>query len=126
MRRAKKVKRSAVAGDTACPLATETVLATIGGVATQSADGQVNIDGWAQVTGAAGSTTTTLRVRRGTDATGALVGEGNAETHAASAIVERSISVQDVPGEGTFSYVVTATCAGAAGTANQAAATATY
>lgn len=75
--------------------------------------------GFAQVTSDAAATGWTFRVRRGLDASGALVGEANAEglNVAAPGTEDHSLEVDDGPlAAGTYPYVLTATRAGAAGT----------
>lgn len=65
-----------VTADTTIVTTAETVLATVSGVSTPRKT-TVTIRGWAQVTTGANTTHLTTRIRRGTDATGTLIGEGN-------------------------------------------------
>jgi len=58
----------------------ETVIVSSGRVPVPSHTCLVHIRAWAQLTTGAGTTAVTPRIRRGTTATGTLVGEGNAET----------------------------------------------
>ena len=57
----------------------ETVIAALVGVSNYQAGQPVQLRGWCQWTPGTGTTGFTLRIRQGTDATGALVGEANAE-----------------------------------------------
>lgn len=87
---------------------TETEAVQLDGVAASQPDGRVVLRGWMQFTTGAGTTAVTLRIRRGTDTTGTLVGEANAITAAASAVREMAIEVPDTPGEvAGQSYVLT-------------------
>lgn len=124
-----KVKRQTVTTDVNLPNATETVVATLEGVSTPAPDARVRLDGWVQLTSGAAATAFTVRIRRGTTASGTLIGEANAEQLfvAAASSEERSISVQDTPGDvASQSYVLTVEVTGgaAAATALQASLTA--
>lgn len=93
------------------PLVTtaETVVATVAGVVTPRAV-NVTLKGWAQLTTGTATTAVTPRVRRGVDATGALVGEGNPVTLGAAAGSTEDFEIdvvdpnQDVSGS---TYVLT-------------------
>jgi hypothetical protein len=99
-----------VTADTTVTTTTETVLATVSGVSTDGPGQRVRVTGWAQVTPGTGTTSLTLRIRRGVDATGALVGEANAVAAAVAAGSAREIDLEaidvlgDVAGQ---SYVLT-------------------
>ncbi len=119
---ARRVRRFSAftAVDTALPLATETVVATISGVIGEFADGHVVLEGNVAVTGAVGTTTVTLRVRRAALA-GALVGEAAVTQDAGAVSVAAAVAVEeDFTGGAPPIYVLTATQAGAAGTATMA------
>lgn len=128
MRAWAKIKRGGGPTDVAVPTTVETVVATLAGISPRAADSRVELDGWVQLTIGAAGTAATVRVRRGTDTTGVLVGEGNPQTAAAGNNVAIPINVEDAPGEGTFTYVLTVqqTAATGGGTALQAALSATY
>lgn len=106
----------------------ETVLATVSGVSTPRKT-TVNVKAWAQVTTGTNTTALTPRIRRGVDATGTLVGEGNPVTIGAAAggTEDLEIRVSD-PGVdlANASYVLTVVQTGATanGTALQAGITA--
>jgi hypothetical protein len=125
MRAWRKFKRLFTTTDTTLVTTAETVVATLGGVSTQSADGLVQLDGFASLTTGTGVTAAVVRVRRGIDATGTLIGEATTSQIAASLPTTLAITVQDAPGEGTFSYVLTVqqTAATGNGTCTQAALT---
>lgn len=72
-----------VANDT-LTTTTETVVATLSGVNTPRRT-TVTLRGWAQLTTGTATTTVTPRIRRGTTASGTLIGEGNAVTIGAAA-----------------------------------------
>lgn len=75
---------------------TETVVATLPGVTTGRKT-TVTLEGWVQLTVGTATTGLTLRVRRGVDATGTLVGEANLEIveGAAGSTEDHEINVQD-------------------------------
>lgn len=119
-----KVFSANSAADVNLPNATETVVLTLVTLPPK-ADARVRLSGWVQLTSGAAATSFTVAVRRGTDATGTLIGEANLEQLAVAAggSEERSIDVTDsTPGEGTISYVLTVIVTGgaAAATALQA------
>ncbi len=119
---ARRVRRfsSYVSADTALALATETVVATVSGVLGEFPDGHVVLEGNAAVTGAAGTTTVTMRVRRGS-LTGALVGEASVTQVPGAVSATCTVAVEDDYTAGAPPvYVLTATMAGAAGTCTQA------
>lgn len=114
------IREVASSGDVACPLATETVVATLNGISTEDQSTRIDLHGFVQFLAGVGATTATLRIRRGVDATGALVGEGNPINTPASVATNLDIDVQDVPGAvAGQSYVLTCTAAGVAGTSQQ-------
>lgn len=98
-----------VSADTTLVTTAETVVATVGGIVTPRAVTLV-IKGWAQLTTGAATTAVTPRVRRGIDATGTLVGEGNPVTLGAAAGSTEDFEIdvvdpaRDVSGD---SYVLT-------------------
>lgn len=118
---------ASVTADTSIPTTTETVVLTISGVTTPGAGSKVDLSAVAQVTAGTGTTAYTPRWRRGTDATGTLVGEGNPLTVTAGNTVEVTHNAQDTPADSAaLSYVLTIQQTGATGNGNclQAAGTA--
>jgi hypothetical protein len=113
-----RVYAVSVTADTAIPTTTETILATLSGIATDGPGQTVRITGWAQVTPGTGATSLTLRIRRGTAITGPVVGEANAVAGGVAAGSAREIDVEaidtlgDVAGQ---SYVLTIQQAAATG-----------
>ncbi len=106
--------------DTALPLATETVVATVTGVLGEFGDGHVELEGIAAVLGAAGTTNVTMRVRRGGLA-GAIVGEASVTVVTGAVNGTCMIAVGDDFTSGAPPvYVLTATMAGAAGSCTMA------
>lgn len=107
----------------------ETVIATLPNVSLQGGQ-SIDLDGTVDITGGAGTTSVTLRIRRGVDATGALVGQPVQCNIAAGARDTRSIQATDSPpGDlAGASYVLTAQQTGgtANGTANSAYLSAIY
>lgn len=113
-----------VTADTPLVTTAETVVATVVVPSVPRANVKVQIKGYAQLTTGTNTTAVTPRIRRGTDATGTLVGEANAEQvkAAAGSTEEFSIMVEDAPGEvANQSYVLTLaqTAASANGSALQ-------
>lgn len=106
------------------PNAAETVVATLTGVSSGAPGNKIDLTGTLNVLTGAASTTCTLRIRRGTDATGVLVGQAAATPAAAAVSTDCAVSGTDLPaGElANQSYVLTAVVAGgaAAGTAQGA------
>lgn len=97
-----------VIADTNIVTTAETVAATLPGVNTRDRLEPVAVSGVAQVTAGVGTTALTPRVRRGVDATGVLVGEGNPLTVAAGNTLGVPFAAVDVPGEvAGQSYVLT-------------------
>lgn len=116
--------------NTAMTTTTETVVATLAGVQQNFDGGQILLEGWAQLTTGGSTTAVTIRVRRGADATGTLVGEANAEqvSAAAGSTEAHSTMVIDTPGGGgPYTYVLTLQQTGAVadGSALQATLSAT-
>lgn len=98
----------------------ETVVLTIPQVTTRDRSELVTLMAFAVVTLGVGATALTMRIRRGTDITGTLVGEGNPVTGAAGNTVGLALGGVDSPGDVSGqSYVVTVqqTAATANGTA---------
>lgn len=121
------VYSASATADVNIPTTTETVVATLVVPAVPSAGYKVNLFGTVQVTAGTAATAATPRWRRGTDATGTLVGEGNPVTLAAGNTGEISHNAIDTPGEiAGQSYVLTVqqTAATGNGTALQSAVTA--
>jgi len=108
---------SPVTTDVPLVTTTETVVATVSGVNMPGPGRRINIAGWSQVTAGTGTTGITIRVRRGTDATGTLIGEGNPVTAgvANTQTSELDIETTDTPaGElANQSYVLTVQQVGA-------------
>ncbi len=118
---ARRVRRfSALAtGDVALGAGVETVVATIAGIVGEFADGHVVLLGNVAVTGAAGVTSMTLRVRRAALA-GAIVGELAVAQVPAAVQAVGSIQVEeDFAGGAPPTYVLTAQSTGGASTATQ-------
>ena len=118
---ARRVRRFSAftAVDAALALATETVVATVSGVLGEFPDGHVVLVGNVAVLGAAGTTNVTLRVRRAGLA-GAIVGEATVTVVTGAVNAACVIGVEeDFVGGAPPIYVLTATMAGAAGTATQ-------
>lgn len=114
-----------VTADTSIVTTAETVLATVGKIDTPGPGMRVDLHGLVQLLVGTGTTGVTLRIRRGTDATGTLIGEANAETagFTAGSTTAFVIDVVDTPGElAGASYVLTVVQTGASGngTASQA------
>lgn len=85
------------------------------------------VRGWMQVTAGVGTTAFIPRIRRGTDTSGTLVGEGNPVTVVAGNTLTVPLVVDDTPGEvSSLDYVVTVqqTAATGNGTVAQASLTA--
>lgn len=119
---------AAVTADTSIVTTTETVVLTISGVTPPGAGSRVKLNGTAQVTAGTAATAITPRWRRGTDATGTLVGEGNPLTVAAGNTISVPHETTDTPPDmGAASYVLTVqqTAATGNGSCVQAAGTAT-
>lgn len=96
----------------------ETELVQVDSVDVPNPGGQVRLRGWCQLTTGTGTTTVTLRIRRGTDTSGTLVDEANAVTigAAAGSTEQFDIMVDEAPGElAGASYVLTAQQAAATG-----------
>lgn len=102
----------------------ETVVATLTGVSNGGPGTKVDLSGFLNVLTGAASTTVTLRIRRGIDTTGVLVGQPAPTPAAAAVSTDANIACTDLPaGElANQSYVLTAVVAGgaAAGTAQGA------
>lgn len=114
--------------DTNVPNVTETVALTISGINTPGPGARIKLQGEVEMLTGTTTTAVTPRWRRGIDATGALVGEGNPVAAGATVVVNLTHEVTDTPGElGNATYVLTVqqTGAGSAGTVQQAAGTAT-
>lgn len=103
--------------------AVETVIASLPNVSTQAGN-PVDLDGTADLTGGTSTTAVVLRIRRGVDATGALVGSAVTCNIAAGVRDTRSIQATDTPpGDlAGATYVLTAQQTGGtgAGTLNSA------
>lgn len=84
-----------VTTDTTITTTIETVVATLTGVSTPRT-GSVRLRGWCQLTVGAATTTVTPRIRRGVDATGVLIGEGNAVAVAGAAGSTDDVEVEGV------------------------------
>lgn len=87
---------------------TETVALSLPAISTPGAGATVHVSGTLSMTYGTGTTAATVRVRRGTDATGTLIGESNAESVTAGNTGELTWDVSDSPGEVAGQvYVVT-------------------
>lgn len=103
-----RVLTAIVTADVPVTLNVETVIATLAGISTVDASEQVTLDAIAQFTLGATATAVTPRIRRGTDTTGVLVGEGNPIQGAAGNTVAVGLLERDVPGPvAGASYVLT-------------------
>lgn len=113
------IKQGYVTADTALVTTAETVAATVSGISTEDQSTRVAIRASvAAVLGTAG-TGVFVRIRRGVDATGAVVGEAVFQVGAATQQIETPIEVQDVPGAvAGQSYVVTVQQNAATGNGN--------
>lgn len=106
---------SDVTADTALVTTAETVVATLSGVTTGRRN-DVRLRGWAELTTGTNTTSVTPRIRRGTDATGTLIGEGNPRAVAAAAGSTEEFDVEGVDAGADLSgatYVLTLQQAGA-------------
>lgn len=114
-----------VTTDTTIPTTTETVVATVVVPAVPGPGARVKLMGDAQVTAGTATTAVTPRWRRGTDATGTLVGEGNPITLAATNTGQVAFNATDTPGEiAGQSYVLTVQQTAATGNGSALQATA--
>lgn len=87
---------------------TETVILTLPAVSTNGAQDTVALQGSVDITTGAGSTFVTVRVRRGTGITGAVVGAQDPITATAGSTQNIGFDVADNPGEvAGQAYVVT-------------------
>lgn len=109
---------SQVSVDAPINLAVETVIATLTGVSTPRRI-DVQIEGWAQITPGTATTAITLRIRRGVDTSGALIGEGNPEAvaGAVASTEDHYLKVRD-PGADVFNATYVLTAQATAATAN--------
>lgn len=120
MARAPKVYSVLVTADNPTADGVEEVVATLTGVAAPWPDTTVRLLGAVAATGAVGTTTLTVRVRRDGLA-GAVVGEAVVTQIAGAVSVTAPIAVQEDRGELTGqAYVLTAAIAGAAATVTAA------
>lgn len=102
------IKSTGSAADAAMTAATETVVGTLTGVSTQTADQTVTLLARCSILTQAGGTNVILRLRR-TSLTGTLVGEGNPHNIGASLSAEVEDSFDDIPGDvASLTYVLTA------------------
>lgn len=113
-----------VVADVNVPNVTETVVATLPGVST-SRPLSVFLRGWVQLTSGATTSAVTLRIRRGVDATGVLIGEANPVTIGAAAgtTEEYELTTEELGADlagATYVLTVQQTAATAPGTAVQA------
>lgn len=106
--------------DVPVTLQVETVVATVTGVSTPRRT-DVRIEGTIQIVPGTATTGMTLRIRRGVDATGVLIGEANPEivAGAVASAEDHYIKVKD-PGVDLFNatYVLTVQQAAATGNGN--------
>lgn len=114
--------------DTSVPNITETVALTISGINTPGPGARVKLHAELEMLTGTTTSAVTPRWRRGVDATGVLIGEGNPIGAGPTSVVNITHDVEDSPGElGNATYVLTVqqTGAGSAGTVQQVAGTAT-
>lgn len=101
--------------DVALVTTAETVVNTLSGISTGRAT-RVQLRGWAQLTTGTNTTSVTPRIRRGNDATGTLIDEGNPITigAAAGSTEDFEIDVIDAGADlANATYVLTLQQAGA-------------
>lgn len=113
-----RIFSSQVTTDATVTTTTETVAVTISNVTPPRAGVTGVIRGFVEITTGTGTTALTVRVRRGTDTTGAVVGEGNpGQVQVAAGSTEVvDIAVEDALGDvNNASYVVTVQQTGATG-----------
>lgn len=126
MRNTPLLYQSPVTADVNVPTTTETVVATLSGVSNYQPGQPVDLTGWLQILLGTATTNVTLRIRQGTDATGTLVGEANAEAieTAAGSVESHMIETRFQPaGEianASFVLTIQQTAATGAGTVQQA------
>jgi type IV pilus biogenesis protein CpaD/CtpE len=102
-------------GTTSIPTTTETVVATLGGISTQSADAVVLLEGYLQIASGAATTALTVNIRRGS-LTGAIVAVSEVDVALASSNYGVGVQVNDAPGEvASQVYVLTVTQTAATG-----------
>lgn len=105
-----------VTTNTTVTTTTETVVATLSGLSTRDPGEVVTVTGTVQFTVGTGGTAVTPRIRRGSTASGTVVGEGNPVSATAADTVSVTIQADDVPGEvAGQSYVLTVTQTAATG-----------
>lgn len=93
---------------------TELAIATVAIGSTGGASVAVQLEAFCYITTGLGTTACTIRIRRGTDITGTVVGVSQAQTEGASVVTFLSENVVDTPGDtGPSSYTVTVQQAGA-------------
>ena len=110
------IQKSGSGAGGALSAAAETVCATMAGVSTDNAGATIVLDGTVDLTTGTGTTAITLRIRRGVDATGVLVGVAEVPPIAASTRGTFAIQAVDQPGEvAGQSYVLTAQQTGGTG-----------
>lgn len=87
---------------------TETVVATLTGVIPEVASQAIALSADGTIALGASSTGGTFRIRRGGLA-GTLVGEASTQTAlaAAAGVTSFNVAMEDTPGEGNFTYVLT-------------------
>lgn len=103
-----KYRISAPTVDTNVTLTTETVVATLGGVSTAAPDERVALKGEVAILLGAAGVSFTMRIRRGVDTTGAVVGEATDFTLGAGSRGGAVLEFIDSPGEvASQSYVLT-------------------
>ena len=100
------------------PTTTETVVATLSGITTDSASRRLTLFADIELATGVGTTAVAMRIRRGVDTTGPVVGVAETATAigAAGSADPYSIEAADSPGEvNNQSYVVTIQQTGATG-----------
>jgi hypothetical protein len=102
-----------------CPNATETVVLTLNNVNRPRPGVKITLEGFVETTSGAAATSYTVAIRRGTDATGTLIGEAtDFEIQAAAGSDEQwSLDVEDTAPVDSSSYVLTVTVNGGAAAA---------
>lgn len=104
-------------GGTSVTTTAETVGCTVTVQNVRYATSKVHLVGQVNDSTSASTTFTTVRIRRGSDSTGTLVGAANAVTTAASSLFTIPIAGDDTPGEvAAQNYVVTVAGTASAGT----------
>lgn len=111
---APNIRQAYVTADTTLVTTAETACATVSGISTDGSGQRIEIRAVLGIQAGTGATAHVLRIRRGTDTTGAVVGETVSSLATAGQAGSASIEVQDTPGDvAGQSYTVTCQAVGA-------------